>query len=172
MDLRFGSVCSGIEAASVDFDAFPRFWSKVDRRGPDECWLWTAAIHSSGYGKFGAGGKYGKTLLAHRVSYEIANGSVPDGLWVLHRCDVRLCCNPKHLFAGTPLDNVVDMMDKGRFRGYDKSGEANPAARLRKEQVIEIRQLLAVGTSQKAIAERFDISRQLVSAIKCGEVWQ
>lgn len=86
------------------------FWSKVDVRGEDECWCWIAGTQSKGYGSFWISGK---SYNAHRVSFMIANGYMPT-LLVLHSCDVRRCVNPKHLREGTQLDNVQDMMDRGR----------------------------------------------------------
>lgn len=94
-----------------------RFWAKVDKRGPDECWLWTGCRKKAfGYGKIGEGRMGQRTLLAHRVSWEITNGSIPDGAMVLHRCDNPPCVNPRHLFLGDQLDNMRDMVSKGRQR--------------------------------------------------------
>lgn len=93
-----------------------RFWEKVDRRGPDDCWLWTASL-SAGYGQIGLGGKDGGNGHAHRVAWELSRGPIPVGLNVLHRCDVPACCNPRHLFLGTLRDNTVDMYAKGRAAG-------------------------------------------------------
>lgn len=88
-----------------------KFWPKVNKT--DTCWLWTGA-RASGYGTIGAGGYKGKMLSAHRVSYELAYGKFDPKLYVLHKCDVKLCVNPEHLFLGTQQDNVDDMIAKGR----------------------------------------------------------
>lgn len=89
-----------------------RFWRKVDKSaGPEGCWPWTGSRHGFGYGFVSAGGK---RRGAHRVSWELANGPIPDGLSVCHRCDNPPCVNPAHLFLGTVGDNTRDMMAKGR----------------------------------------------------------
>ena len=95
-----------------------RFWAKVDKTG--DCWLWTASVFREryGYGKFQAGENRANTrvVYAHRYSWELVNGPVPDGLFVCHHCDNPPCVNPAHLFVGTHQDNVDDMMSKGRHR--------------------------------------------------------
>ena len=91
-----------------------RFWPKIVRRGPDECWEWQAAKSTRGYGKLGAPGTDAGCEYAHRVSWELHNGPIPDGMHVLHHCDNRICVNPQHLFLGTNLDNILDMRAKGR----------------------------------------------------------
>ena len=93
-----------------------RFWSKVDQRGPDECWPWTASTNG-GYGAFGAklfGEKKMRVHRAHRVAFFLATGVAPDDLVVCHSCDNPPCCNPAHLWLGTQADNNRDMSIKGR----------------------------------------------------------
>jgi hypothetical protein len=88
-----------------------RFWPKVKKT--DGCWLWTALIEKSGYGRFWY---KGRMCTASRVVWNIVNGEIPDGLYVLHHCDVRNCVRPDHLFLGTKKDNSVDMLNKGRCK--------------------------------------------------------
>jgi hypothetical protein len=97
-----------------------RFWEKVDRRGPDQCWLWTAALTGNGYGVIRLDTHLPR-VQAHRASWMLSNGPIPDGLWVLHRCDTPRCVNPAHLFLGTRADNVQDMIAKGRQNNQRKT---------------------------------------------------
>jgi hypothetical protein len=93
-----------------------RFWEKVDKNisnvfyNGTRCWEWVASCDREGYGMFWVGGK---TVLSHRVSWKLVYGEVPNGL-VLHKCDNPSCVNPEHLFLGTRLDNMIDMVKKGR----------------------------------------------------------
>lgn len=90
-----------------------RFWPKVDVLGPDECWLWKAYIHDpSGYGQLS--GDAGSSVYSHRAAYELFYGPIPNGLSVLHSCDNKPCCNPRHLRAGTQKDNLQDRFDRNR----------------------------------------------------------
>lgn len=107
-----------------------RFMNKVNKNGPThrtlktKCWVWTASIvtHSIGYGQFqGVKG----CSLAHRASWILYNGEIPEGLFVLHKCDNPICVNPKHLYLGTHADNMKDMKDRGRV---NKSGPHNPVS--------------------------------------------
>ncbi|HET6328685.1 MAG TPA: HNH endonuclease signature motif containing protein [Planctomycetaceae bacterium] len=94
-----------------------RFWSKVDKtpgHGPNgDCWVWTAGLHTCGYGAFSMAGSYCR---AHRVAFRLCIGNPSPGLFVMHTCDVRRCCNPAHLRLGTAADNVRDAYAKGRIR--------------------------------------------------------
>jgi len=92
-------------------DATARFEKYVDKSGA--CWLWTGPLFRSGYGRASCGIKKRR---AHRVAFETYIGPIPDGLQVLHRCDVPRCVNPAHLFLGTPADNARDMDAKGRAK--------------------------------------------------------
>lgn len=95
-----------------------RFWTRVIKS--EGCWEWDTKPPSARYGQFGAGGQ---TWKPHRYSYTVNVGPIPDGLWVLHHCDNGFCVRPDHLFLGTYLDNIADMMAKGRHR----SGRAHPS---------------------------------------------
>ena len=124
-----------------------RFWEKVDKRGPDECWQWTACTGPTGYGTFD-----GKR--AHRVSWAWANGRpVPDGLVVCHSCDNPGCVNPAHLWAGTQRDNMHDCIRKGRRAKNEES-------RARHERIIA---LYHRGLTMKEIAREIGSTRKSVS---------
>lgn len=153
-----------------------RFWQFVTIGTFDECWLWQGGVNASGYGIMWAGGR---AEGAHRISWEIHFGPIPDGSQVLHKCDVnyasgdftnRRCVNPHHLWLGTNQENNADMMEKSRDRHIN--GESHHAAKLTKAQVLEIRSLCAQGMAQPEIAERFGISQTHVSAINLRKVWR
>jgi DNA-binding XRE family transcriptional regulator len=143
-----------------------RFWSKVERRGPDECWPWLANRNEKGYGRFRGAGRGGGDLKAHRVAWELTHG--PTDLQVLHRCDNPPCCNPDHLFLGTNLDNVHDSISKGR----KPIGSRNPSARLTEEAIREVRRLRTQGTTQTEIARRLGVHSSTISAIDRGVAWR
>ena len=96
-----------------------RFWEKVEKRGEEDCWEWTGSRNILWqYGQFHFGGHCGKTLKAHRVSWEIHNGKIPPGLLVCHKCDNRVCVNPSHLYLGTHSDNLRDAWERTRVRKH------------------------------------------------------
>jgi hypothetical protein len=97
-----------------------RFWAKVDKRGPDDCWEWQAALTRGGYGTFVVTKNPKRMARAHRFALELVNGTAPDGL-VCHKCDNPLCVNPSHLFIGTNTDNMRDCADKGRIKQQQKT---------------------------------------------------
>jgi hypothetical protein len=148
--------CKGGRPLGTGKPLAERFWAKILRT--DTCWLWTAAKTTTGYGKIGGSGRPHKTLAAHRVSYELHNGPIPEGRGVCHTCDNPLCVNPAHLFLGTPAENAEDKAAKGR------SGRA-----LTEEQAVEMRTRYAAGgITQAAIGREYGISRSTAEAVFQG----
>lgn len=140
-------------------------WAKVQKsEHPNGCWLFTGSILDSGYGLLARGKRDEGRVGAHVAAWEEANGPVPDGKWVLHRCDVRACVRPDHLFLGTPAENSADMVEKGRSR----HGERGTNAKLSKAQVIEIRELDAQGWTRAEIGERYGVTPSNIGKILTG----
>lgn len=151
-----------------------RFWPKVMKPLQwDACWPWTGAKRgkppSQGYGSFKV--KSYVALRAHRVAFALYYGRSPGELLVCHRCDNPECVNPSHLFLGTVQDNSTDMVRKGRAATHDGRGERNRAAKLSEAQVATIRDLIRAGLTNTAIAERFNVTHQLISRIRRGRAW-
>ena len=139
-----------------------RFWAKVDIQKPTDCWIWQAAS----FGRYGAFGPTpGTAVGAHRVAWELANGPIPAGLFVCHKCDTPLCVNPRHLYLGTPKQNSEDMVTKQR----QNQGEARPNAKLTNVQVLAIR---LDPRAQRKIAADYGISQTLVCYIKTNRNWK
>ena len=128
------------------------------------CWLWFGCWNVCGYGVLGVNGK---SILAHRFSYQKYRSSIPNNKNVLHHCDVRCCVNPAHLFIGTQLTNVRDMECKGRSR--HPNGEAHGRAKLTAIQASEIR---SSKESNRKLATRYDVSHFVVGQIKRGRIWK
>jgi hypothetical protein len=150
-----------------------RFWRQVDRSGgAGACWLWTGFVRENGYGVIGI---KCKEYRVHRVSYFIEHGRIDNDRLVLHRCDVRACVNPAHLFLGTPKDNSQDAVRKGR--NAKLFGERNGKAKLTRRTVRAIKRLLrdkAKGRCdlrQYEIARQFGVSEATVSYLKNGGRW-
>lgn len=111
----------------------------------------------------------GKTRRVTRLVWEHYNGEIPPKMFVCHTCDNPSCINPFHLFLGTNSDNMKDMYAKGRGNNFFK--DKNPLRKLTKEQVAEIKNLLANGITQQEIANMFKVDRTLISQIKLGKIW-
>lgn len=136
-----------------------RFWDRVTKT--ETCWIISGAHTKFGYGLIGH-------QLAHRFSWELNVGPIPDGLWVLHKCDNPPCVNPDHLFLGTPKDNQQDAAKKGHL----PRGESNHRAKLREAQVIEIRNRHRNGELGRTLAKEFGISENGVSCIVNLKTWK
>ena len=151
-------------------------WSKVDKKGEDDCWNWLGYKNNEGYGRtwINDHGYY-----AHRVIFNLAfpntitlnaPESTADSGFLLHTCDNPSCCNPKHLFVGTHADNMADKVAKGR--SPDFSGDKGPRAKLTMTQAREARQLRKDGVSTRELAARFGISLPSMKTLLAGKSYK
>ena len=139
-------------------------YSEVSHNG---CWEWQRYRMPCGYGRIRHGGRM---ELTHRLSYLAFNGDIPDGLVVRHKCDNKCCVNPEHLTLGTQKDNVKDAIDRGQFVYRENpKGAKHHMAKLNEKQVMEVYNSTQ---TQSSLAETYGVSRQLISAIKRGKLWQ
>lgn len=149
-----------------------RFWSHVDKDGPipehrpelGPCWVWTISRNHYGYGKLSIGTGW---VRAHRYSYELHFGAIPDNLEVCHKCDNPPCVRPGHLFIGTRQDNARDAAVKDRLQ----FGEHHWNAKLTASDVLTIRQRRVAGESLESIAKDYGIARQTVNKIELRRGW-
>lgn len=153
-----------------------RFYALVDVHGPDDCWEWLGCRTPLGYGHFGVRREDGKWAprKAHRIALEL-EGVDLAGLQANHHCDNPGCVNPRHLYAGTQVDNMEDQRRRGRrpeSRPPRNFGETNGAARLTAEQVAEIRRLRAAGRRAKGdLDQQFGVNRRTINKIVNRETW-
>lgn len=150
-------------AALKNMPLISRFEESIMPVPESGCWLWLRGLNTTGYGVIKVGGRDEK---AHRASWEIYKGPIPRGSKVLHRCDVRSCVNPAHLFLGSQADNVRDMMAKGR--GSDSKGERNANSKITAAQASEIRNSTL---TLRELAEIYPIKKSMLSNIKQGKNW-
>lgn len=151
-----------------------RFWPHVEIT--EDCWLWTGCL----VGRDGRGSVRvdirdsngnvvrAQAIYAHRFSWELHNGPIPNGLFVLHKCDVPSCVNPSHLFLGTHADNMDDRNKKQR----QTRGEKHPRAKLTEPDIKLIREMRHCGKTQQSIADFFEVSRSAVRNILNGSHWK
>ena len=130
-----------------------RFWSKVEKT--DGCWLWTASLNGGGYGQF----MYNhRPVAARKIAWLLTYGKPRVGLYVLHKCDVRKCVNPMHLFLGTQRENILDMITK--MRGNTQRLSINDVALVRESSDSNIQ-----------LAERFKVNRSTIDRIRNRKTW-
>lgn len=156
-----------------------RFWAKVTMG--EGCWEWQGSRLPKGYGRFNIGGEI---VGAHRVSWELANGPIPAGLHVLHRCDNPPCVNPAHLWVGTNAENHADKRAKGHSRGAvgelngrrtkpwcTARGEGSGASKLTEHDVIYIRGLRVIGFTTGELAKMYGVSPETIRGVHNRRTW-
>ena len=141
------------------------FWSKVNIKGEDECWEWMDSLNEDGYGKISIGGRDKQIkIFAHRVAKTLSIGEdIDSDMMVMHICDNPPCCNPDHLVGGSHIDNMNDMVIKGR------SKKVYARAKITFEIADEIR---SSSLSGYKIAEEYGISSSTVSYIRNNKIWK
>lgn len=143
-----------------------RFFRKVVVT--DDCWKWVGPVRPNGYGQIQEGGKGSRTISAHRLSYQIHKGEIPEGLVVMHSCDNPSCVNPDHLSAGTYKENTSDMIAKGRKRTVAPKGTGNGKAKLNDGLVRYIRQS---DKKPASIARELGLSENCIRGVLSGRTW-
>ncbi len=139
-------------------EADNRFLKKINKTRT--CWIWTASKDRNGYGRYYANRKF---IRAHRYSYNLFIGKIPKGIYVLHKCDNPSCVNPKHLFLGTPADNIRDMFMKKR--NYVPSGEDSHRAKISNNTAMNIRKMYPSVKSYAKLGKMFNLTPATIGAI-------
>lgn len=136
--------------------------------GLGPCWIWTKARR----GKYGAALMNGKVQDVHRISYKLTHGVIPDGLWILHKCDHGLCFRPEHIWAGTAAENIHDMDAKGRANRPSFKGEEHGMAKLTEADVLAIRaRYPGKRGTVKALAEEYGVNRMTIFRVTNEKNW-
>lgn len=151
-----------------EINFIPRFKSKMGNIDQNGCINWNGYIHKYGYGVFTL--RKNKYKKAHRLAYELFKGKIPKGMLICHSCDNRACVNPDHLFLGTHANNNHDAIDKGRAK--KAQGENCFNSKFTKNQIYELRDLMAKGMSCYKLAKLYKVSRSTMLDIKNRVTWK
>lgn len=164
--------CSRICARALRGDFAIRFWARVDKKGAvapgmkTACWLWTGRLEKSGYARIKREDSR-QQVPVHRAAWELKHGEVPDGMLVLHTCDVRHCV--RHLFLGTHQDNMDDMFAKGRAN--KARGFSHGQSKLTESKVLSLLCLRGKGWTLAELSDKFGVGTMQVSRICSGKRW-
>ena len=167
---RCGSILRRGKPMPRKISLWERFWAKVNMTDPLNCWEWQG-MKKAGWGGYGLFWFDGTSQnRAHRMAWTLIYGEIPDGLFVLHKCDNPGCVNPLHLWLGTQTDNCADMRTKGR--GSWAVGENNGKSKLNPEKVRQIRKLYTDGVNYNRLGIKFNINSGVIWAIINGRTWK
>ena len=166
-------ICMGLAYRHSPEQAEASFWSRVDKNGPNGCWVYTGHRNKDNYGAINIRQEGRVHRLAHRYTWALKHGEVPKGYHVLHRCDNPPCCNPDHLWLGTDADNCQDMYQKGRD---GSRGERNSHAVLNAEKVLTIRAEYRRDNHSKSnakeLAARYGVTAEAILHIVARRCWK
>jgi hypothetical protein len=151
-----------------------RLWSRVEIKGPDDCWEWTGYRGAMGHGQIQAEFPDRRITGSHRAAWMLTNGPIPDGLHVLHKCDNPPCCNPSHLFLGTQADNNRDCFKKKRSvhfvaRNSWPRGDSSWRSKITDAQALEILALVKAGNPRETLAPKYGITASAITKIINGK---
>lgn len=147
-----------------------RFWRYVEKT--ENCWIWTGrSRNKKGYGQLGGGGRGADHILAHRLSYQMHHGPIPDGMVVMHSCDNPSCVNPDHLRTGTQSENILEAFSKGRKNAKPPHvfGDSCGASRLKETEAIEV---LKSNEPTKMLAAKYGVSKSAIERVRNGKTWR
>lgn len=138
-----------------------RFWPKVEKRGPDECWPWKAkARHVGGYGSL-SGTRVSGPFVAHRVAWALINGPIANGDHILHSCDNPPCCNPSHLRADTHQENMREALERSSL-----------LRNVSKLTAGDVRSIRATGGCTKVLARAYGVHRGTIYSVLRRATWK
>lgn len=157
-------------AKRINGEVADRFWPKVKVGDVSDCWEWQADLSTKGYGRFR--GDDGRVIFSHRQAWIMSQGPIPNGLLVCHKCDNRSCCNPAHLFLGTPAENTADMMSKNRHKTSPLRGSQSASSKVNERDVMDIRTRRASGESNAQIAADYGLCISAISHIATRRNWK
>ena len=156
-------------------------FEKSERITDSGCWIWLGGLDKDGYGQTWY---KGKNIRAHRLSWQLKNGLIPEGMHIMHMCDIPTCINPNHLRCGTGKENNDDKMKKNRhrvasgdshymrLRPNSRAGELCPTVKLTEQKVKEILIKLSKGIKQEKLAIEYGVTRTAISAISTRRTWK
>lgn len=166
--LKDGKTLRPLQLQYHGLSEYDRFMKSIKIDGPDDCWLWTRSRMKANWHSQWRN-QAGSIELAHRAAWRLMKGAIPDGMFVLHKCDNPICMNPSHLFLGTQKDNLLDMWGKGRARPKSSLGEKHGMSKLKAESVLEIRKS---SLDSQQLACIYDVSPTTIDDVRKRKTWK
>jgi HNH endonuclease len=166
---KYGNPLESFQRQSIEERLFSKY-----AKNENGCWIFAGYKDKKGYGHIGiaAEGSDKKRVRAHRLSYSLFVGEIPDGMMICHRCDTPSCINPDHLFVGTAQDNTDDMFSKNRWKGGFEKGVRPAVTKFTEQDILRMKELYQSGVKQVDIAKEYRTSQGHISNIILGRAWK